>query len=136
MNRTLFYASLMTLAWCMPANAAQCTTPFTLSGSAMLNLWSQVTNNAWSGLLPKGWVDNGFHFYSQIRQRGPDAGINTPSDLESEIMKKVADQPEGSTPIRQQILLPIKNSAGKNLRVIYDYDGKASSKCQLVTLSY
>ena len=65
-----------------------------------------------------------------------DAGINTPSDLESEIMKKVADQPEGSTPIRQQIVLPIKNSAGKSLRVIYDYDGKSSSKCQLVTLTY
>jgi len=113
---------------------AQCPTAFNLSGKKD-QYWSQVTNNAWGKMLPKGWVDNGFHFYSQVRSRGPSAGINTPSDLESNVMKQVSAGPEGH-PNRWQILLPIKNSANKNLRVIYDYDRKANSKCKLVTLSY
>ena len=80
------------------------------------------------------WQDNGFHFYGRVRQRGPDAGINTPSDLESEI-RKGTPKPEG-TPNRWQINLPILSSGGQPLRVIYDYDGRKNSKCSLVTLSY
>lgn len=116
------------------ASAAPCPYAFKLSGSNIDKQWSQVTNSAWSKMLPAKWQDNGFHFYSRVRQRGPGDGINTPSDLESEVMKGTT-QPEG-TPDRWEILLPILNSRGQHLRVIYDYDGGKSSKCSLVTLSY
>lgn len=113
---------------------AACPYPFRLSGK-IDQPWKQVTNSAWNKMLPPQWTDNGFHFYSRVRDRGPADGINTPSDLESEILKKVSEGPEG-TPNRWQILLPLVNSKGANLRVIYDYDGGKTSKCQLVTLSY
>ncbi|WP_369980421.1 hypothetical protein [Xanthomonas bundabergensis] len=124
------------LALCLGTTAAQaaCPYPFRLSGN-IDQQWKQVTNSAWNKMLPRQWADNGFHFYSRVRDRGPADGINTPSDLESEILKKVREEPEG-TPNRWQIVLPILNSKGANLRVIYDYDGGKTSKCQLVTLSY
>lgn len=69
--------------------------------------------------------------------RGPENGINTPSDLESEIRKQSADEPAGgNNPNRRAITLPILNSKGQHLLVIYDYDGKSTSKCELVTLTY
>ncbi len=112
-----------------------CPYKFTLSGKTT-EFWKSVTPSAWSKMLPANWTDNGYHFYQRAKQRGPEDGINSPSDLESEIMKKVADKSAGSQPQRRQIVLPIKNSKGANLRVIYDYAGGATSKCQLVTLSY
>jgi hypothetical protein len=115
--------------------SAQCPSELRLRGSDINKLWKQVTNTAWGKMLPDTWADKGFHFYSQARLRGPDAGINTPSDFEDEVMKKVRDEPEG-TPNRRQIILPIQNSKGQNLRVIYDFDGRKKSKCELVTLSY
>jgi hypothetical protein len=115
--------------------AQECPNKFKLRGGKIDNPWKKTTSSAWAKMLPIGWVDNGFHFYSRIRSRGPGDGINTPSDLESEIMKKTADQPEGR-PNRREILLPIQNSKGQKLRVIYDYTGKKTAKCQLVTLSY
>jgi len=124
------------LALCLGTTAAQaaCPYPFSLSGN-IDQQWKQVTNSAWNKMLPQQWTDNGFHFYSRVRERGPADGINTPSDLESEIRKKLREEPEGK-PNRWQIVLPIVNSKGINLHVIYDYDGGKSSKCQLVTLSY
>lgn len=114
---------------------AQCPVKFKLSGSGINKLWKETTNTAWSKMLPKGWDDNGFHFYSQVRDRGPKLGIDTPSDLESEILKQVRDEPEGH-PNRRQIVLPIKNDKSANLRVIYDYTGKKNATCQLVTLTF
>lgn len=116
------------------AVAGPCPYEFTLSGKTD-QLWKNVTNTAWNNMLPPQWVDKGFHFYSQARSRGPANGINTPGDLELEIHKKVAEEPEGH-PNRWQILLPILNSKGDNLRVVYDYDGGKTSKCELVTLSF
>lgn len=109
-------------------------TTFSLSGSTIDNLWNKVTSSQWSKMLPANWQDKGFHFYSRVRERGPDAGINTPSDLESEI-RKGTPNPEG-TPNRWQIELPIHSSGGQVLRVIYDYDGSKNAKCSLVTLTY
>ncbi|UEP49176.1 hypothetical protein [Burkholderia ambifaria] len=107
-----------------------------MSGNTDL-LWKEVTNNQWRNMLPRGWTDNGFHFYSRVRSRGPENGINTPSDLESEIRKQSSDEPAGGTnPNRRAITLPILNSKGQHLLVIYDYDGKSTSKCELVTLTY
>jgi hypothetical protein len=113
--------------------AAQCPTRLKLSGSGIDKPWSKVTNSAWKKMLPKGWTDKGFHFYSRVRERGPRNGINTPSDLESEIMKKVRDQ--AAAPGRRAIVLPIKNNRGQSLQVIYDYAG-GRSKCGLVTLTF
>ena len=116
--------------------AGACPTPFVLTGNTDL-LWKEVTNNQWRNMLPRGWTDNGFHFYSRVRSRGPENGINTPSDLESEIRKQSADEPAGgNNPNRRAITLPILNSKGQHLLVIYDYDGKSTSKCELVTLTY
>ncbi|WP_412776851.1 hypothetical protein [Thalassospira lucentensis] len=109
-------------------------TTFSLSGSVADQFWNNVTPNQWAKMLSANWQDNGFHFYGRVRQRGPDAGINTPSDLESEI-RKGTPKPEG-TPNRWQINLPILSSGGQPLRVIYDYDGSKNAKCSLVTLSY
>lgn len=128
------WALFASLGLLSAAAFAGCPTKFKLSGK-IDQPWSQVTNNQWNNMLPKGWVDKGFHFYSRIRERGPADGINTPSDLESEIMKRVADQSAGS-PNRWEYVLPIKNSSGASLKVIYDYDGKSTSNCELVTLSY
>ena len=114
--------------------AAQCPAAFKLSGD-IDGSWSKTTSSAWSKMLPKQWVDKGFHFYSRVRERGPAAGIQTPSDLESEIRKASADQPT-ATPNRRQIVLNIANDSGAKLRVIYDYAGKKTSKCELVTLTY
>ncbi|CAM3460907.1 hypothetical protein [Thalassospira profundimaris] len=122
----------------LPAHAkppsACAPTTFSLSGSNVDNLWKQVTNNQWSKMLPIIWQDNGFHFYARVRERGPDAGINTPSDLESEI-RRGTPSAEG-TPNRWQITLPVTSSTGRSLRVIYDYAGGKNAKCELVTLSY
>ncbi|TRX74066.1 hypothetical protein [Pseudomonas mangiferae] len=117
-------------AWASPP----CPYAFTLSGKTD-QLWKQVTNSAWKSMLgTSGWTDNGFHFYSRVRERGPESGINTPSDLESEIRKKVRDTP--LTGNRHEIVLPITSSSGQPLKVLYDYDGGKASKCELVTLTY
>ncbi|KVK97917.1 hypothetical protein [Burkholderia territorii] len=113
-----------------------CPTPFALSGNTDLP-WKEVTTNQWRNMLPRGWTDNGFHFYSRVRSRGPENGINTPSDLESEIRKQVSDEPAGGgNPNRRTITLPIVNGKGQHLLAIYDYDGRSTSKCELVTLTY
>lgn len=110
--------------------------PFTLRGAKVNDLWSQVTNNQWANMLPQGWVDKGFHFYSRVRSRGPADGINTPSDLESEIRKgTVYPDPTPGAPNRYRIELQILNSAGTPLKVFYDYAG-GKGKCELVTLSF
>ena len=105
--------------------------PFTLSGK-IDNLWKQVTNNQWNNMLSRNWTDKGFHFYERIRDRGPDAGINTPSDLESEIMKGTVSRVRAN---RYKISLMILNSSGQHFTVFYDYDSKRGV-CQLVTCSY
>lgn len=133
--KSAVFAFVVALTLTTSAMAQQCPVAFRLSGSGIVNPWSKTTNTAWSKMLPIGWVDNGFHFYSQARSRGPAAGMDTPSDLEDEIRRQVADQPEGH-PNRRQIVLNIANKAGQKLRVVYDYDGKKTSKCQLVTLTY
>ncbi len=115
--------------------AQECPYAFKLGGGKIDDPWKKVTDSEWSAMLPKGWQDKGFHFYSRIRERGPSEGIATPSDLESEIMKQTADLPEGTIKNRRQIVLPIANAAGRNLRVIYDYAG-GTDKCSLVTLTY
>ncbi len=113
-----------------------CPYPFSLSGNIEQD-WKQVTNSAWKAMLgTSGWTDNGFHFYSRVRERGPESGINTPSDLETEIRKKVRDTPVEGSNNRRSLVLPLKNASGQSLRVLYDYDGGRASKCQLVTLTF
>lgn len=113
--------------------------PFKLSGSKVGSQWSQVTNSQWSQMLGKsGWVDKGYHFYSRMRSRGPAAGINTPSDLESEIIKGTAETHfSPAHPNRYRIDLNIVSSSNPNQRlyVVYDYAG-GSSKAELVTLTW
>lgn len=105
--------------------------PFVLSGKTD-ELWSKVSNNKWNKMLSKHWIDKGFHFYERIRNRGPEAGINTPSDLESAIrsgtVSRVINQ-------RFRIVIPIVNSKGEHFTVFYDYN-KSKSICELVTCSY
>ncbi len=83
-------------------------------------------------MLPEQWTDKGFHFYSRVKRRGPDAGINTPSDLESEI-RSGTDLEDPIQPNRHQIRLPITNSNGQHLKVVYDFN---NGQCELVTLTY
>jgi hypothetical protein len=116
--------------------AAQCPTAFRLSGSAIDKQWSKVTTSAWLKMLPKGWTDKGFHFYSQVRRRGPDGGIGSPSDLESEIVKKLSDQAAPPPASRRAIVLPIQDYDGKSVKVFYDYAGGKTSKCELVTITF
>ena len=120
--------------------AAQCPTAFSLSGSAIDNTWKKTTPSAWSKMLPKGWVDKGNHFYERARDRGPKQGINTPSDLETEIRKAVKDVKDTSKDApkyRRDLILPLQNSKGKALMVVYDYDKtNKTAKCELVTLTF
>jgi hypothetical protein len=109
--------------------------PFRLRGSKVNNYWQEVTNNQWNQMLPDTWIDNGFHFYSRVRKRGPELGINTPSDLESEILKGTVQADGGNVENRYAIVLPIQNSNGDNLRVVYDYD-QQRQRCKLVTLTF
>lgn len=104
--------------------------PFVLRGSDKVKLWSEITNNQWQALLPPNWKDKGFHFYKRMRQRGSTVGINTPSDLESEILKGTVAHAGGS---RYEIDLLIRSSEGQHLKVYYDFENK---QCQLVTMSY
>lgn len=134
--RSAFCAALLVGVLTPGFAAAQCPTALRLSGSGIDKPWSKVTNSAWKKMLPKGWTDNGFHFYSRVRQRGPESGITTPSDLESEILKKVGDQAAAPPAGRRAIVLPIKNTGGQSLRVLYDYAGGRTSKCELVTLTF
>lgn len=77
------------------------------------------------------------HAYSRVRSRGPENGINTLSDLESEIRNQVSDESaSGNKPNRRTITLPILNHKGQHLLAIYDYDGKSTSKCEMVTRTY
>lgn len=115
---------------------AQCPTQFRLSGSNVDQTWRNVTNSAWSNMLPQGWVDKGFHFYSRVRERGPEGGIGSPSDLESEINKKVSDRAVRGSRTRRQITLNIKNGSGESLKIFYDYAGRRTSKCELVTMTW
>ena len=115
---------------------AQCPTQFRLSGSNVGKSWSEVTNSAWSGMLPRGWVDKGFHFYSRMRERGPENGITTPSELESEINRRISDRAARGSRVRRQITLNIKNKKNESLKIIYDYAGRRTSKCELVTMSF
>lgn len=112
---------------------AGCPTPFRLSGK-IDQLWKSVTNNQWNNMLPKGWIDKGFHFYDQVRERGPVNGVNTPSDLESEILK--AEDRLITAPNRWAFILPITNSQGAHLMAIYDYTGKQGANCELVTFTF
>ena len=121
--------------------AGACPVNFKLSGNTDLS-WNKVTSNAWGNMLPTGWEDQKFHFYSQIRDRGPKNGINTPSDLETEIRKEIADVPAPleTKPNRRRKVLPIqvsggKGGTGKYASVYYDYDG-GKSPCILVTFSF
>ena len=108
--------------------------PFNLYGSSVDKLWRDITPNKWNDSLSEHWTDRGFHFFSQVRERGPKNGINTPSDLESEILKGIVKAfPEIQD--RFQIVLPIINSTVANLCVFYDYD-KQKKLCQLVTISF
>jgi len=116
---------------------AQCPYAFKLRGSGIDKLWKQTTNNQWAKMLPAAWQDKGFHFYSRIRERGPAVGINTPSDFESEMLKQVRDEATTNPPTqRRQIVLPMADSKGKHLKVIYDYAGGKRATCQLVTLTF
>jgi len=110
--------------------------PFTLSGNTN-NLWRQVTNNQWQNMLSKNWTDNGFHFYSQICSRGPATGINTPSDLQSEMSNGAVSfcQSQGGTVNRYQVKTNLLNTSGQRFTFFYDYDS-AKAICQLVTCSY
>jgi hypothetical protein len=105
--------------------------PFRLSGKTS-NLWRQITNNQWQNMLPKNWTDNGFHFYSRIKDRGPEAGINTPFDLQSEMMNGTVSLVNG---IRYQVRTNIVNSTGQHFTIFYDFDAR-QKMCQLVTCSY
>ncbi|WP_296992876.1 hypothetical protein [Thalassospira sp. UBA1131] len=122
----------------LPAHAkppsACAPTTFSLSGSNVDNAWKQVTNSQWSNMLPMIWQDKGFHFYARVRERGPNAGIQTPSDLESEIRRGTATTT--TTANRYQITLNIQNGSGSFMKVFYDYAGGKNAKCELVTLSY
>ncbi len=105
--------------------------PFKLSGNTNL-LWSQVTNNEWKSMLPEHWTDKGFHFYKRIRKRGPEAGINTPSDLNSEMNNGRVAHDHGD---RYKVTTNIVNSDGKHFTIFYDYDDQ-KELCELVTCSY
>lgn len=106
--------------------------PFKLSGKTT-DPWAKVTNNQWNNMLSKNWCDNGFHFYSRIRERGPEAGIHSPSDLESEIRngKVTYDQNTG----RYSITMAITNGQGQHFTVLCDYDN-AKDRHELVTCVY
>jgi hypothetical protein len=105
--------------------------PFRLRGK-IDKLWKQVTDSEWKNMLSEHWTDNGFHFYSRIRERGPQSGISTPSDLESEIMKGTV---EGAGGNRYRIKLLVVNNKGEHLYVFYDYDS-SKKRCELVTCTY
>jgi hypothetical protein len=104
--------------------------PFSLSGSAQAKLWRDVTNNEWQNLLPPHWKDKGFHFYRRVRQRGPDAGINTPADLELEINKGTVSPDQG---LSFAISLSIVDSSGKHMKIFYELRSK---QCELVTMTF
>ncbi len=112
---------------------AGCPTPFALSGK-IDQPWRDVTNNQWNNMLPKGWIDKGFHFYDQVRERGPVNGVNTPSDLESEIRK--SESRLLTPPNRWAFILPITNGQGAHLMAIYDYTGAKAGNCELVTFTF
>lgn len=127
------FALVVALAFAISAAAEPCPVEFRLHGSGVDKLWRQTTPSAWQDMLPRGWVDKGFHFYARVRERGPHVGINTPSDLESEIRKASNDVPIGGN--RREILLNIVNDSGRKMKVIYDYAGK-KKPCELVTLTF
>jgi hypothetical protein len=132
-DATLSALALGALLATTSAGQAACPTPFRLSGK-IDQLWKDVTNNQWNNMLPKGWIDNGFHFYDQVRERGPANGVNTPSDLESEVLK--SDERPERKPNRWEFVLPITNSRGEHLRAVYDYTGKTGANCELVTFTF
>ncbi|HEY4641871.1 MAG TPA: hypothetical protein VII75_11045 [Thermoanaerobaculia bacterium] len=116
---------------------AQCRTAFRLSGSNVNKEWRRLTGAQWNRMLPRGWVDKGFHFYTRAKTRGRDNGVTTPGELESEINRKIEDKAaDGGAAGRREIVLNIKNGQNEPLKVIYDYSGRKNAKCELVTLTY
>jgi hypothetical protein len=105
--------------------------PFKLSGKTD-KLWREITNNEWNNMLPKHWIDKGFHFYKRIKERGPKVGINSPSDLSSEINNGSVSQDHG---IRFRITTSIVSEKGLHFTIFYDFNEK-KKLCELVTCSF
>jgi hypothetical protein len=83
-------------------------------------------------MLPKHWTDNGFHFYNRIKNRGPKAGLNSPSDFETAFKNGILGKDSGD---RYKVRTTILNDEGKHLTFFYDYNA-TNKQCEMVTVSY
>lgn len=133
MNTLLGVLACALLAVSAAPAMAQCPHEFKLKGKITQD-WGDVGGTEWTNMLTKGeWADNGQHFYAQVKKRGPDSGINTPSDLESAIRGGTTSASRDAG--RWRIDLNITNSRGQRLYVFYDY-APPKGACELVTFSY
>ncbi len=106
---------------------------FALTSGKIDQSWKSITNNEWNSMLPKGWIDKGFHLFTRMRERGSEAGIHTPSDLESAI--RCGTVAPHVPPIANRYTVTftgIASSENKHPTLVYDYDSK-KKMCQVVT---
>ena len=112
------------------ANAICESRTFQLNGNDKYELWKDINIREWRRMLSNNWVNRGDHFLERAKKRLPDAGIDTPSELETLVQGARTQPAQGG---RTQILLPVTNSNGDNLKVVYIRMGR---ECRLITVTF